>query len=240
MRSKARQRSGNRPEDTILVLIDEINTWIASLKGLDDSIKSENMSLPPAERELANFYQRGLASIAVLARMGREDRVVLWGIGQNPNITALGLDGVADRSNLCVVAVGFGRANMTINTALSNQTMFPYGAELLRGIKEHQTKQHQIAASSRFPDDLMVMPNYSGRDQLSPKVLAKYGVGKPERISIATKSVQPPIDADPWIEEPEEAIAITQTKSAAEILAKLKAAGLITIEDLEVLTNANP
>lgn len=177
--SSARQKTGKRTEVPTLVIIDEVNTWLDALKAFDRTFKEENSTLPPADRlPLPRLYNRAVDSIAGISRMGREDRVWLWLIGQNSNLEALGLSGAQDRANFSIVAVGLGDNQITIELALGNSAMFTRGQALRNALKEHQGKPYQIAACTRKPANLLIMPSsYKGNAQedFSPEILTKLG-----------------------------------------------------------------
>ena len=177
--SSDRQKTGKRTEVPTLVIIDEVNTWLDALKAFDRNFKEENSSLPPAERSPApRLYNRAVDSIAGISRMGREDRVWLWLIGQNSNLEALGLSGAQDRANFSIVAVGLGDNQITIELALSNSTMFTRGQALKNALKEHQGKPYQIAACTRKPANLLIMPSSykdNAQEDFSAEILARFG-----------------------------------------------------------------
>lgn len=177
--STDRQKTGKRTEVPTLVIIDEVNTWLDALKAFDRNFKEENASLPPAERSPApRLYNRAVDSIAGISRMGREDRVWLWLIGQNSNLEALGLSGAQDRANFSIVAVGLGDNQITIELALSNSTMFTRGQALKNALKEHQGKPYQIAACTRKPANLLIMPSSykdNAQDDFPAEILARLG-----------------------------------------------------------------
>ena len=177
--SSDRQKTGKRTEVPTLVIIDEVNTWLDALKAFDRNFKEENASLPPAERSPApRLYNRAVDSIAGISRMGREDRVWLWLIGQNSNLEALGLSGAQDRANFSIVAVGLGDNQITIELALSNSTMFTRGQALKNALKEHQGKPYQIAACTRKPANLLIMPSSykdNAQEDFSDEILARLG-----------------------------------------------------------------
>lgn len=177
--SSDRQKTGKRTEVPTLVIIDEVNTWLDALKAFDRNFKEENASLPPAERSPApRLYNRAVDSIAGISRMGREDRVWLWLIGQNSNLEALGLSGAQDRANFSIVAVGLGDNQITIELALSNSTMFTRGQALKNALKEHQGKPYQIAACTRKPANLLIMPSSykdNAQEDFSAEILARLG-----------------------------------------------------------------
>ena len=177
--SSDRQKTGHRTDVPTLVIIDEVNTWLDALKAFDRNFKEENASLPPAERSPApRLYNRAVDSIAGISRMGREDRVWLWLIGQNSNLEALGLSGAQDRANFSIVAVGLGDNQITIELALSNSTMFTRGQALKNALKEHQGKPYQIAACTRKPANLLIMPSSykdNAQEDFSDEILARLG-----------------------------------------------------------------
>ena len=199
--SSDRQKTGKRTEVPTLVIIDEVNTWLDALKAFDRNFKEENSSLPPAERSPApRLYNRAVDSIAGISRMGREDRVWLWLIGQNSNLEALGLSGAQDRANFSIVAVGLGDNQITIELALSNSTMFTRGQALKNALKEHQGKPYQIAACTRKPANLLIMPSSykdNAQEDFSAEILARLG-------STGTTPIAPsPQSSDEWDGIPE-------------------------------------
>ncbi len=192
--SSDRQKIGKRTEVPTLVIIDEVNTWLDALKAFDRNFKEENSSLPPAERSPApRLYNRAVDSIAGISRMGREDRVWLWLIGQNSNLEALGLSGAQDRANFSIVAVGLGDNQITIELALSNSTMFTRGQALKNALKEHQGKPYQIAACTRKPANLLIMPSSyrdNAQEDFSAEILARLGGPSSTPIALSSPSIE--------------------------------------------------
>jgi|GEM_PF-1501615 len=208
--SSDRQKTGKRTEVPTLVIIDEVNTWLDALKAFDRNFKEENSSLPPAERSPApRLYNRAVDSIAGISRMGREDRVWLWLIGQNSNLEALGLSGAQDRANFSIVAVGLGDNQITIELALSNSTMFTRGQALKNALKEHQGKPYQIAACTRKPANLLIMPSSykdNAQEDFSAEILARLGSTGTTPIAPSpspSKPIAPPQSRDEWDGIPE-------------------------------------
>lgn len=205
--SSDRQKTGKRTEVPTLVIIDEVNTWLDALKAFDRNFKEENSSLPPAERSPApRLYNRAVDSIAGISRMGREDRVWLWLIGQNSNLEALGLSGAQDRANFSIVAVGLGDNQITIELALSNSTMFTRGQALKNALKEHQGKPYQIAACTRKPANLLIMPSSyrdNAQDDFPAEILARLGGPSSTPIALPSPSVLPLSSSEPVTTEVE-------------------------------------
>ena len=221
-RAEERQKTGKRSDTPLLVIIDEVNTWLDALAMMDRRIAEENKGLKPDERmPTLQLNQRAKSAILGIARMGREDKIWLWMIGQNPNLEALGLSGASDRANFTVVAVGCGDNQIGLDLSLSNQTMFPNGQRLRPLLEQHQGKPYQLATCSRYPKNLLIMP--------SSYVSIAAG-------DIYTKGLATPQQAegdDPW----EEAEAKPATQNPQDILAKLESAG-ISLQDISTLLKA--
>jgi hypothetical protein len=158
-RAKLRQSKNVRAVAPILAVIDEVNTYLDALEQLDRKMIQSNRSSKPADREpFLSLHSSAKSAILGIGRMGREDKVWLWLLGQNPNLSALGFDGAADRANFTVVAVGCGDNQIGLDLALSNAKMFPAGAKLRPLLETHQGNPYQLAACSRYPKNLLIMP----------------------------------------------------------------------------------
>jgi DNA polymerase III delta prime subunit len=223
-RAIERQRTGERAISSCLVIVDEVNTYLDALKSMDNLLMAQNKGVKPQDKtEPLNLHQRACIAIAGLGRMGREDRVCLWLLGQNPNLKALGFEGASDRANFSVVSVGFRANQVALAVALSNPSMFPLGQKLVGELEAHESATYQLAACSRLPKNLLIMPSsyvQTGSGDLDTATLGRF-MGR--TVPPVAQPSQPVYAAppNPWDDREEATIAPTPTRQPVEIAASV-------------------